>query len=380
MTDSRKKNGFVAVANEIWDEVIRRDFSKRQKDILLFIWRLSYGCNQPTAIIPMQKDFALCGVGAGHIGAELRQLEKTNVIHRMNNEYSFNENHEQWDISSNKGWDKSRYGDLVHINLTQAKNERSKVTETVTEGEEKLPDESYRNSNSELPKQEVEEGNSDYRNSNFDVSSQLPKQEVKVTETVIPEEEMLEENAELTETVTSEVDELPNQEVEVTETVSDGKSRVTETVTSTPHEPLQDAASELSKDSKDLKDLKELKHMCVSLFETFWKAYPRKLRKKESLNVWEKLLKNNVDPKYLIRCAMNYAAHCKANGLEDRYILHATTFLNPKNEKYADYEEALVVHKPDHPRQGAKLEQRELTAEENEFYDRIYASRRSKER
>lgn len=301
MTDSRRKNGYVAIANEIWDEVIRRDFTKRQKDILFFIWRLSYGCNQQVAVIPMQKDFSLCGVGKGHIGAELKHLETCKVITRTDVEYCFNENYDLWKIDSVRGWEKERFQELIHLNLKNGRLSRQKVTETGTEpprdSSEKPPDDGYRNSNSEpVP--------------------ELPKQEP-------------EKNPKVTETGTGIGNELPKQEL-----------AVTETGTQSADEPIQDGASQPSKDSlKTLKD-KDSKDMSVSDFETFWSTYPKKVAKKSALNMWGRAIKAKVDPALLIRCSENYAAHCKLNRTEDNFILHGSTFLNPKNERYADFEAA----------------------------------------
>lgn len=307
MTDSRRRKGFIAIANEIWDEVIRRDFSKRQKDILLLIWRLSYGCNQQIAVIPMQKDFALCGVGTGHIGQELKHLETCKVISRKGSEYSFNENYDAWQVTPNRGWDKSRFNELLHLNLSQSKPE-TEVTKTGTGQVDEAHEESYQNGNSELPKQEPEhEGKSlvqSYQNGNFNEDSKLPKREL-----------------------------CGDDQKQV---------KVTEKVIVTPLEPLQDAASGLSKDSKDLKSLKDIKDMCVLDFDTFWSTYPKKTAKKAALNMWEKAIKAKVDASLLVQCSENYAAHCKMNRTEESFIMHGSTFLNPKNERYADFTEPPV--------------------------------------
>lgn len=155
------ENGFIRIANEIWDEIIRRDFSKRQKDILLFIWRLSYGCNRKAALIPMLKDFEMCGVLATHITKEIKHLVECKVIEweRPENLYWFNKDYRYWQVSPVKGWDADRYRSLVHMNIS---------------------DKTYQNSN--LPKQELTES----------VSLDLPKSEVEGPKNpVIPRDEGL---------------------------------------------------------------------------------------------------------------------------------------------------------------------------------------------
>lgn len=297
MTDSRnKKRGYVGIANQIWDEVIRRDFTKRQKDILLFIWRLSYGCNQEVALIPMFKDFGLCGIGKGHIGGELKHLELCKVITRNGDRYQFNENYSIWQISPVRGWEEERFKELIHLNLNNAKKQRKSVTETGTK----------------TPKEPNKDGS---QNGDFGNGSELPKQEPK-------------EEVPVTKTGTENENQLLKQELSVTKTG-----------TETAVQPIQGAASEPPKDILNTKDIKDNINICPTEFDKFWAHYPRKVRKKEALNKFESLVKKKIDPSLLIRCSENYAAHCKENVSEERFILHAATFLNAKEERYMDYAE-----------------------------------------
>lgn len=323
MTDSRRRKGFITIANEIWDEVIRRDFSKRQKDILFFIWRLSYGCDQSVAIIPKQKDFALCGVGAGHIGVELKLLETCLVISRAGTEYCFNEDYSSWQVTPNRGWDIDRFEELVLMNRNGKTKGVKKVTETVTKPDPKTHDESY-------------------RNSNFSDNKKLPKQEVGITETVTPDEEKLPKQEVLDVEINESYRNSNSEHSKVTETVISQGKVVTEmgSLTSVDEHIILKSFKD-SKDSKDLKDLKDLKDFkSICSFDDFWMAYPRKVGKKAAQNMWDKALKAKVDPNLLTRCAVNYATYCKVKAADDEFILHGSTFLNPKNERYADFEEA----------------------------------------
>lgn len=317
MTDSRRRKGFITIANEIWDEVIRRDFSKRQKDILFFIWRLSYGCDQSVAIIPKQKDFALCGVGAGHIGVELKLLETCQVISRAGTEYCFNEDHSSWQVTPNRGWDIDRFEELVLMNRNGKTKGIKKVTETVTKPDLKTHDESY-------------------RNSNFSNDKKLLKQDFGITETVTSDEEKLPKQEVLDVEINGSYQNSNSGHSKVTETVISQGEVVTEMGSLTFDD--EHIILKSFKDSKDLKDLKDFKSICS--FDDFWTAYPRKVGKKAAQNMWDKALKAKVDPNLLTRCAANYATYCKAKAADDEFILHGSTFLNPKNERYADFEEA----------------------------------------
>ena len=135
MASPQLPNGYVRVANEIWDEVIRRDFSKRQKDILFFIWRLSYGCRKKTAYIPKLVYFENCGVGKNHIKNELLFLVDARVL-KWDQEtkiFEFNKDYEQWSVPAVKGWKEYRFSEILALNLKESsQNGNKKVPETGT--------------------------------------------------------------------------------------------------------------------------------------------------------------------------------------------------------------------------------------------------------
>ncbi|MDQ6418695.1 replication protein [Paenibacillus sp. LHD-117] len=119
MANPQPEKGFVKLANEIWNEIIRRDFSKRQKDIILFIWRLSYGCQKKMALIPKLKDFEICGIGAQNIRKELDYLASCRVItwEKSASIFSVNKDYDKWQISPVRGWDDDRFRELISENL-----------------------------------------------------------------------------------------------------------------------------------------------------------------------------------------------------------------------------------------------------------------------
>lgn len=198
MANPQKEHGYIGIANEIWDEVIRRDFTKRQKDILLFVLRLSYGCNQKSAIIPLQQDFVLGGLGGkGHVKEELTYLVQCKVLEINEKEYLIKKNYDLWQVSPVRGWNATRFKELLHLNLKESKK-RSK----------------------EVPK----------------------------TGTLQDEEKLLKQELEVTETGTKNENELPKQE-----------PRVTETGTATPLEPNQDKSSEALKKGLKKEDIKKEK-------------------------------------------------------------------------------------------------------------------------
>ncbi len=129
MANPQLEKGFLQIANDIWDEVIRRDFTKRQKDILLFIWRLSYGCRKKMAIIPKLKHFEVCGVSPQNVTKELNYLVSCKVLNwdKESAIFQVNKDYEQWQISPVKGWDEEVFKDLIRKNLSlkTSQNEKS---------------------------------------------------------------------------------------------------------------------------------------------------------------------------------------------------------------------------------------------------------------
>lgn len=154
MANPQAEKGHMRIANEIWNEMIRRKLTLRQKNILDLILRLSWGCGQKAAVIPQMKDFELCGVRREHVTLELNQLVEMKVIvwDKNRNEFSFNKDYDQWQVTPVSGWSIERFNDLLSMNLTQ-----STVTKTVT----RLPKKqfSYRKKGvTGLPKVQSEQG------------------------------------------------------------------------------------------------------------------------------------------------------------------------------------------------------------------------------
>lgn len=244
MVSPQKQNGFVGIANEIWDQILRRGFTKRQNDILNLIIRLSYGCGRKAALIPLGKDFALCGVRENHVKDELNELIECRIIFRgtAKGEYLFNKNYSEWTVPVVTNWDDERFRKLIHLNLVEAKKDRKEVPETGSfprgDRQENIPETGSPEPETDkeiLPETGSHEGEGDNKN--------FPKQEV-------PEE--AEDMSKLPEKGSSQEKNFPKREGQLPEKGS-----------TTPDFPSSDAASRRSKkglnklkdkESKDLKD------------------------------------------------------------------------------------------------------------------------------
>ncbi|RKL63036.1 hypothetical protein DXT63_08555 [Thermoanaerobacteraceae bacterium SP2] len=77
-------------------------------------------------------------------------------------------------------------------------------------------------------------------------------------------------------------------------------------------------------------------------FEQFWAIYPRKVEKRKAFRVWNTRLKEKISPHDMITAARNYAAYCKKQSIEARYIKHPGTFLGP-DKPFTDFIKEVVI-------------------------------------
>ncbi len=158
MANPQPDDAHLRVAHAINEELMMRDFSKRQRSILDLILRLSWGCNKHEAIIPKLKNFEICGVPQTKIKGELEYLSNALVIlwDSNTNRFWFEKDYDKWKISIVRGYSKDVLGKLIHINLTSQKGNNVPVKK---ESEFPEREESSRQvEGSIFPQQEVKEG------------------------------------------------------------------------------------------------------------------------------------------------------------------------------------------------------------------------------
>ena len=74
----------------------------------------------------------------------------------------------------------------------------------------------------------------------------------------------------------------------------------------------------------------------ICAFDEFWKAYPRRKDKARAYKCYLARLNDGYTEEQLLTACKNYAAECKRNKTEERYIKHGATFLSV-NEPFLDY-------------------------------------------
>ncbi len=148
MANPQPTDAHLRVAHSINEAIMMRDFTKRQRKILDLVLRLSWGCNKKYAQIPRQKDFEIVGIGEGHIKVELVWLVQSHIITIDDNNYSFNKDFDQWQVSRVRPFSPENLTELVRFNLN---GNNPKLTKTVSGNLPKREETTYQNSKSTTP-------------------------------------------------------------------------------------------------------------------------------------------------------------------------------------------------------------------------------------
>jgi hypothetical protein len=113
---------FIVNETLIRAEIIKRDFKKRQLNILSFIFIFSYGYGKEWALIPKMKDFELAGISKIIIRKELNQLLDMGVIEWKQDENLFRINDpRKWHgVPYHNGYNDDRARELFFMNLKHA--------------------------------------------------------------------------------------------------------------------------------------------------------------------------------------------------------------------------------------------------------------------
>ena len=107
------KKGYVKIANNLFENIFIRDFTKRELELILLIIRLSYGFNRKRAISEPKARICLIGIQAPNIDRTLdRLLEKKVILSYGNNIYSLNKHYDQWQIRINKYFSDEKFTNL----------------------------------------------------------------------------------------------------------------------------------------------------------------------------------------------------------------------------------------------------------------------------
>ncbi|MCY7947977.1 replication protein [Bacillus atrophaeus] len=99
-------------------EILKRNFTKRQSNIVLFIYTFSIKIYKEKALIPNMQDFELCGVNKNKIKSELEKLVEMNVIDWDRGSQEFRlKDPQDWNAPYHYGYNENRLQELLKINI-----------------------------------------------------------------------------------------------------------------------------------------------------------------------------------------------------------------------------------------------------------------------
>lgn len=112
-------SGYTKITNELQDTFIKFRLTKRQRNILDLIIRLSYGCQREFAFIPALKHFSPFGVSKQDIKKELEKLEAARVItwNRDRCFFALNKNFDEWQLEHESLYNEQLLKDLIALQL-----------------------------------------------------------------------------------------------------------------------------------------------------------------------------------------------------------------------------------------------------------------------
>jgi hypothetical protein len=102
-------------------EIIRRDFTKRQMNIIGMILSLSYYIGKEKAIIPKMRDWEIAGISKIKARSELTQLVELDVIEWDEEENVFAlKDPRLWKVKYHSGYNDERATEIFQLNLKDA--------------------------------------------------------------------------------------------------------------------------------------------------------------------------------------------------------------------------------------------------------------------
>ena len=108
------EDGFVRIANELFDAFLSFKFSYRQSKVFLAVLRKTFGYGKKSDDVSASQLGALCAMPRSHVASTLVELEKMNAITRSPGKYgtvtAINKNHWQWKKFDDEGEQKGSGG------------------------------------------------------------------------------------------------------------------------------------------------------------------------------------------------------------------------------------------------------------------------------
>jgi len=150
MASPQLENGFIRIANEIWQELRKMRIPGEAMQILMVIVEETYGWNRKEAMIQNKTFAEKTGIIKQHINRGVEKLKELNLIlvtqkgYDIAPTYCFNKDHETWKVVTKKGYSNQKRLQVLP----------KKVTTT--------PSQPFSDNGSEVPKDSIKDNISTY--------------------------------------------------------------------------------------------------------------------------------------------------------------------------------------------------------------------------
>lgn len=135
MADVKLKNGYIKIANNLFEQLFIRDFTLKQLRILLLIFRLSYGFNKTDAVVIPFSRFDVANIHKCDVRRVLSELHNRNIIicDFENNVFTLNKNFDEWTVNFHSTFSDEKFINLKSKQFVNHKqNEHKKVCNSQT--------------------------------------------------------------------------------------------------------------------------------------------------------------------------------------------------------------------------------------------------------
>ena len=94
------EDGYLRIANELFDAILRFGFTHRQQSVLLAVIRKTYGYGKKRDDMSASQLGELCGIARNHVTEALKDLEEMGVIEKWDGQFGcvigVNKRHKEW--------------------------------------------------------------------------------------------------------------------------------------------------------------------------------------------------------------------------------------------------------------------------------------------
>jgi phage replication O-like protein O len=102
MVSPQIKNGYLKIANEIAEALMKTKLSANQSRIIWAIFRKTYGWNKEEDWISISQFEDMTSIRTQHVSRTLKELREKKIITKAGRKITFNKNYSQWVESTKK--------------------------------------------------------------------------------------------------------------------------------------------------------------------------------------------------------------------------------------------------------------------------------------